>query len=75
MDIGKGVFAGQMKTIFARVMSGTNQTESGDDVDAFFGFKSISARIVESPIKMGTTNTLLRVIGKKEADAFLNASQ
>lgn len=66
----KGVFGGQLKTIFAGVMFGTNQTESGEDIDAVFGFKSVSARIVESPVIMGTTNTLLKVISKKVANEY-----
>lgn len=68
----KGVFGNQLKTIFARVMSGTNQTESGEDIDAIFGYTSISARIVLSPEIMGTTNTLLRVISKQAADVYRN---
>lgn len=66
----KGVFANQMKTIFGRVMSGRNETESGVPVDAIFGYQSISDRIVLSPEIMGTTNTLLKVISKRVADVY-----
>lgn len=68
----KGTFGNQMKTVFAHVMSGTNQTESGEDIDAMFGYMSISNRIVLSPEVMGTTNTLLRVMSKKVADRYFS---
>jgi len=66
----KGVFGNQMKTVFARVMSGRNQTESGEDIDAIFGYQSISARIILSPEIMGTTNTLLKVLSKKVVEVY-----
>lgn len=66
----KGVFGNQMKTVFARVMGGTNTTEDGEDIDAIFGYQSINARIILSPEIMGTTNTLLRVISKKVASTY-----
>lgn len=61
----KGVFANQMKTIFGRVLAGVNETESGQPIDAIFGYQSISDRIVLSPEIMGTTNTLLKVISQR----------
>ena len=70
MDKRKGVFANQLKTVVARVMSGTNQTESGEDIDAIFGYQSINARIVVSPEIAGTTNTLLRVLSKRVANIY-----
>lgn len=66
----KGVFGNQMKTVFARVMSGVNTTESGEEIDAIFGYQSISNRIVLSPEIMGTTNTLLRVLSKHVAKVY-----
>lgn len=66
----KGVFANQMKTIFGRVMSGVNKTESGEDIDAIFGYRSISDRIVLSPELIGTTNTLLGFIGKQAVKIY-----
>lgn len=66
----KGVFANQLKTVFSRVMSGTNQTESGEDIDAIFGNTSIDDRMVLSPKLMGTTNTLLRVLSKHVAAVY-----
>lgn len=66
----KGVFANQMKTIFGRVMAGTNTTEDGQPVGAIFGYQSISDRIVLSPEIIGTTNVLLDVIGKRFASVY-----
>lgn len=59
-----------MKTVFARVMSGVNETEGGEEVDAVFGYQSISNRVILSPEIMGTTNTLLRVISNKVAEVY-----
>lgn len=66
----KGVFCNQMKTVFSEVMSSDMITESGEVIDAVFGQKSIEARVVLSPSIIGTTNTLLRVIGKKAAQLY-----
>jgi len=70
----KGVFANQMKTVFSRVMEGTNRTESGDPVDAVFGNTSIEDRIVLSPKLMGTTNTLLIKLSKHVARVYRGTS-
>ena len=45
-------------------------TESGQEIDAIFGYRSIAARVVTSPVIMGTTATLLKVIGKKAANIY-----
>lgn len=71
MSVGdKAVFASQMKTVIGRVMTGKNQTESGEPIDAIFGYVSMADRIVISPILIGTTNTLLKLIGKKAVAAY-----
>lgn len=66
----KGVFANQMKTVFGKKFVGEYRTESGEQIDAIFGQKSIDDRVVHSPIMIGTTNVLLRVIGKKAYEAY-----
>lgn len=66
----KFVFANQLKTICSEVMDYDVKTESGKQVDAFFGAQSIFNRIVNSAFILGTTNTLLGVIGKKAADIY-----
>ena len=68
----KAVFGNQMKTVFGRILTGVHETVSGVKVDAIFGYKSIQDRIVLSPLIIGTTNTLLRVIGENAADIFFN---
>lgn len=60
----KGVFGSQMKSVFGRVYEEV-QTESGLEVDAIFSAASMDNRIVTSPFVMGTTATLLKVIGQK----------
>lgn len=66
----KGVFANQLKTIFSEVMDYDMITESGLKIDAVFGAQSIFNRIVNSAFVIGTTNTLLGVIGKKAAQIY-----
>lgn len=70
----KAVFGNQMKTIFGRVMSGENKTESGELIDAVFGTQSISNRICNSPYAMGTTITLLKVLSKRAVDIYKGKS-
>lgn len=66
----KGVFGNQLKTVFSRVMTGVNTTESGEPLDAIFGNTSIEERIVLSPKLIGTTNTLLKVLSKHVAAVY-----
>jgi hypothetical protein len=66
----KGVFTNQMKTVFSKVMDYEMKTESGAVIDAVFGQKSIDDRIVNSALSIGTTNTLLSVIGKKAVEIY-----
>ena len=70
----KGVFGNQMKSVFANVMTGTNETESGEPIDALFSYLSIANRIVLSPEVMGTTNTLLRKMSKIVANEYFGES-
>lgn len=66
----KGVFANQMKTVFSGVMDYEMKTESGSVIDAVFGQKSIDDRIVNSALIIGTTNTLLDIVGKRAVDIY-----
>lgn len=63
-------YANQLKSVLSGVMSGTNKTESGEDIDAMFGYVSIFNRNVLSPEVMGTTNTLLSVLSKHVAKIY-----
>lgn len=69
-DVGAGVgdklvLANQMKSVISKVLETEWKTESGEPIDMVFGAKSISDRIVSSPYLIGTTTTLLDVIGKR----------
>jgi hypothetical protein len=66
----KAVFANQMKTVIGRVMHGVNETASGIPLDAIFSYQSISNRIVRSPEIIGVTNSLLKLISKRVANAY-----
>ncbi len=71
MGIGdKAVFGNQMKTTIGRVMNGVNKAKDGTVIDAIFAYESMSNRIVESPEIIGTTNTLLRVGGKRFVEIY-----
>lgn len=70
----KGVFCNQMKTVFSEVMDYKMTTESGAVIDAVFGQKSIDDRIVLSATVIGTTNTLLDIIGKKAIEIYKGKS-
>jgi hypothetical protein len=56
----KAVFGNQLKTIHGGELVGENTTEDGRDIDAFFGYRSVNDRIVNSPIMQGTVNATLR---------------
>lgn len=59
-----------MKTVFGKVAEKEILTENGEVIDAIFGNKSVQARIVLSFYKIGTTNTLLKVITKKSIGMY-----
>jgi hypothetical protein len=71
----KGVFANQMKTVFGEVIDYPMHTQNGEEIDAVFGFRSISARVVLSPLIIGTTTTLLKQIAKKAIDIYEGKSK
>lgn len=66
----KGVFANQMKSVFGEVMDYPMTTESGETIDAVFGYRSIFNRIVHSPNIIGTTTTLLKVLAKRAVSVY-----
>lgn len=57
----KQVTSHQLKSVTSRVMSGINQTASGEKLDEIFGNTSIEDRMVESARVIGMTNRLLKV--------------
>jgi len=66
----KIVFGNQMKSVVGEVFNYPMTSEDGSPIDAVFGQKSVLARIVLSPVLMGTTNTLLKLIGKKAVEIY-----
>ena len=67
----KKIVAGlQAKSVIGRVLSGVNQTESGDDVDLIFSYDAFIRRIILSPEFNGTTNRLLREVGRLAVAAY-----
>lgn len=61
----KSIFANQMKSVNAQVMDYQMYTENGEEIEAVFGCKSIAARNVMSPYKIGTTITLLKLFARE----------
>lgn len=59
-----------MKSVFGEVLDKDIHTESGTKIDSVFGYRSIIARIVTSPIVMGTTTTILKIIAKKAVKIY-----
>ena len=66
----KGVFANQMKSVFGEVIDYDIRTKSGEVIDSVFGYTSIAARIVLSPVVIGTTTSLLKLIAKQAIDIY-----
>lgn len=66
----KTIFAAQMKSVIGEVLDYPVTAESGQEIDAIFGAKSIYNRIVTSPFVMGTTITLLKVIAQKAISIY-----
>lgn len=66
----KGVVGNQLKTVIGRVMTGVNETETGEPIDVIFGRQSIANRIVLSPDLVGTTNKVLELASKDVADLY-----
>ena len=62
----KCIFGNQLKSTIGEVFDDEHITEDGlFEIEAKFGKKNIDARIVNSPMVIGTTTTLLYVLGKQ----------
>ena len=66
----KVVVAHQMKSVTGRVWDEDVLTESGQEVDLFFGYQSLQNRIVTSPEVLGTTNKLMIAATKAVIKAY-----
>lgn len=66
----KVIFASQAKSVIGEVMDYSMTTETGETIGAVFGSRSIYARIINSPFIIGTTTSLLKVIGNKAVELY-----
>lgn len=66
----KAVFGNQMKCTVGEILVGEHETEDGEQIDAHFGQKSASNRIVENVMLIGTTNRLLVATGQAAVNAY-----
>lgn len=76
-DGDKLVVGNQLKSVITGTVEGVYQTDgevikgAGPvDIDVEFSYRSINARIVNSPILMGIGNLLLEALGREMAAAF-----
>lgn len=73
MGVGdKAVFCNQMKTVVGHRLSGINETESGQQLNAIFGAKSVMDRIVLSPFIIGMSIAVQTAIGEKAAEMWMS---
>jgi len=66
----KAVFGNQLKSVIGEVMDYEITTESGTPIDVVFGNTSVDARIVLSPLFLGTTTTLMKQISLNVANIY-----
>lgn len=66
----KLVFSNQLKSVTGDVASDPLRSDDGKEIDAAFGAKSLEARIVNSPFIIGTTATLLKLIGSNASKIY-----
>ena len=68
----KMVVANQLKCTIGDIFDETITTESGDEVDVFFSYKSLGARIVMSPFYLGILTRCLEAIERKAIERYFN---
>jgi hypothetical protein len=66
----KGVFCNQLKTTFSQIAEEDYTSQDGRLIDAIFGGKSIHNRIVNSPLIIGTTNSILMALGEAAVKVY-----
>lgn len=66
----KAIFANQLKFTVGEVFDHNITTEDGTTVDALFSYRSISARIVNSPLLMGAAGMVLSKLEDKAIDLY-----
>lgn len=58
----KAVFANQLKSVHGGELIGENTSADGKGIDAFFGYRSVNDRIVNSVLYQGTVNMTMRQV-------------
>ena len=66
----KLIFGNQGKSVIGQVMEYDIIAEDGTPVDALFGNTGFAARIINSPMEIGTTISLLKHIAKKAVEMY-----
>lgn len=66
----KVVFGWQLKSEISEVFANSITTADGQPVDAFYGAKSLFARVVYSAFKIGTATSLMGTIGRQMAQIY-----
>lgn len=66
----KGIIANMLKTTITTIIDEPMISEDKTKVDALFSYIGISARIVSSPVLMGTTATLLKEVSKQALEIY-----
>ena len=73
MGIGdKGILSNQLKFTVGEVMNYDLSTLSNKPIDLLFSYRSVSARIVNSPQLIGTTSALLEKVTEDVVDMYFN---
>lgn len=68
----KAIMGNQLKFTVGDVYYNTLNAEDGTPIDATFSYRSISARIVNSPILLGTTGMVLEQLTKKACEMYFS---
>jgi len=66
----KAIIGHQLKTTVTNVNQHPILTESNEEIDMLFSLRGVYARIVNSAFYMGTTATLLNLVGKKAYEMY-----
>lgn len=69
----KAIFGNQLKFTIGDVFDNEVTGEkTGEEIEAFFGYTAIQARIVNSPLFIGTTSSLVEAIEKKAIEIYFS---
>lgn len=72
----KAIFGNQLKFTIGDVYDNSVVGEkTGEEVEAFFGYTAIQARIVNSPLFIGTTSSLVEAIEKKAIEIYFGETK